>query len=64
VEAHGVVVDEFHTLGLVVEHCGPGPVIMLEAPPDILGRDRRSVVELGARGLKVQLLASSAKSKL
>jgi hypothetical protein len=46
VEAQGAIVDDLDTLGLVVQHLGPGAVVVLIAPLDIVRRDRGAILAL------------------
>ena len=48
-EADGAVVHQLDTLRPLAQHLAPGTAIVLVAPFDIGRRDRRAVVELGAR---------------
>ena len=43
------VVDDLDAFGLLVQHLAPGAAVVLVAPFDVGRRDRRAVVELGAR---------------
>src|SRR5207244_10801662 len=42
------LVEDLDPVGLVVQQLGPGPLIVLVAPFDIVRRDRRSVMKLDA----------------
>src|SRR6516165_7435542 len=47
-KADRMVVDDFEILGLIMEHRGPGPAVMLETPLDVVRGYGSSVVKFGA----------------